>query len=767
MDVVIPQTIGSYTIRSIGKNAFSSSNISSIVLPNSVERIEDEAFKQCENLESIMLPEGLISIGDEAFYECRKLATLKLPSTLLTIGSKAFMSCELITTLILPDSLTAFYSFAFSGLAIQSVKIPEQITSIPSFAFSNCKNLKEVSLPIGISNLGWKIFSNTSLEILEWPVHTVPDNASLYILDGCESIRELYIPTGSSSRMIYDSIGSNIFIERIILEDSKSDGYLDVLKYGEMILNTYHTPLREFSYSVSEQEVTITDFSGNDLYVGIPEEIEGMPVTKIGAGAFRDCTQIKGIQIVSSIKSIDADAFMNCTNLEHIEFQDGIQEIGPRAFANCISLEYIQLPNSLRKLSELVFINASSLKRIVLPDGLQTIGAGNFQGCSSLQGIMIPRSVKDIGPYQFLDCSQLNYIASPLSGSGGLWATKWDAGFDGLYMWNHIADTTAFSHTPIDDATTILTGYDMGEEQSIQIPMFMEGYLVSRIGEKAFFEQPLTHITIPPSVTHIDGAAFLNSGVHDIEFPDSLQEIGNDSFRGCSSLESIQWPNNLEMIGARAFKDCVSLDLEVLPQSLCTIYDEAFGGCDSIDQISIPTNILLKYAIFQNCEGLTDVYFEMQEKPYNNYWLAGPNTELHFLQTTSELSFVGSVWEESPYVITEKFIGPENHVVLPNMLSGKPLTGINSRTFHAVANVKSVRITDGIESIGMHAFTLCPQLTEVYIADTVEKIGPQAFKDCPNLKTVFCEVSSKPEGWDDQWLGNTNPIIVWGYSGRW
>ena len=51
-------------------------------------------------------------------------------------------------------------------------------------------------------------------------------------------------------------------------------------------------------------------------------------------------------------------------------------------------------------------------------------------------------------------------------------------------------------------------------------------------------------------------------------------------------------------------------------------------------------------------------------------------------------------------------------------------------------NIKTVRITEGVTSVGAWAFTSMSEITAVDIAATVETIGALAFLDCTNLTTV-------------------------------
>lgn len=72
-DVVIPDTLGEYTVEEIAMDAFRDCvDIISVVIPDGVKTIGANAFYQCKNLTSVTIPASVISIGANAFYRCNQ-----------------------------------------------------------------------------------------------------------------------------------------------------------------------------------------------------------------------------------------------------------------------------------------------------------------------------------------------------------------------------------------------------------------------------------------------------------------------------------------------------------------------------------------------------------------------------------------------------------------------------------------------------------------------------------------------------------------------
>ena len=112
----------------------------SFIFGDEVESIPSQLCYRMK-LSSIVLPNGLKEIGDDAFAECKLLVSIKLPANLETIGNRAFSMCKKITY----------------------VKIPNSVKIIGSNAFSWCDNLKSVQIGTGVKRIGKGAFDDCIL----------------------------------------------------------------------------------------------------------------------------------------------------------------------------------------------------------------------------------------------------------------------------------------------------------------------------------------------------------------------------------------------------------------------------------------------------------------------------------------------------------------------------------------------------------------------------------------------------------------------------
>ena len=110
--------------------------------------------------------------------------------------------------------------------------------------------------------------------------------------------------------------------------------------------------------------------------VEIPET-----VVEIGAGAFRNCVELKKVILHTGLQRIGAGAFDYCRNLTDIVLPDSVTEVGEDAFMYCKSLTSIVLPEGIPSLARYVFGYCESLKSVTIPKSVTTIARSAFSHC--------------------------------------------------------------------------------------------------------------------------------------------------------------------------------------------------------------------------------------------------------------------------------------------------------------------------------------------------------------------------------------------------
>jgi hypothetical protein len=208
------------------------------------------------------------------------------------------------------------------------------------------------------------------------------------------------------------------------------------------------------SYNIYEDHAEVAKCDSEAVgEIVIPEEIDGVPVTRIGEKAFEDCESLKSITIPNSVTSIGYDAFYKCRILKSVTIPDSVTSIGDAAFFECESLKLITIPDSVTDIGANVFLCCESLKSITIPDSVTTIewyafgrctnlesitipdsvtiiGIGAFSNCTSLESITIPDSVTDIGASAFRNCKSLESITI-LNPACGIYDVILDSSFAG------------------------------------------------------------------------------------------------------------------------------------------------------------------------------------------------------------------------------------------------------------------------------------------------------------------------------------------------
>ncbi len=167
-EVVIPAEIEDFPVVGVGFEAFSETNIVSVVFPDSDIWIGDSCFEKCKSLQNVVLPKNLKTISESLFYGCTSLKAITLPNSIEAIYQHSFENSGL-EMIDIPDSVTVIENTGFStGGAfancknLKTVNIGKGIKSIKKYTFYGCSSLTTVNINVEKVKYGDSVFSDCS-----------------------------------------------------------------------------------------------------------------------------------------------------------------------------------------------------------------------------------------------------------------------------------------------------------------------------------------------------------------------------------------------------------------------------------------------------------------------------------------------------------------------------------------------------------------------------------------------------------------------------
>ncbi len=736
--IVIPNTV-----TSIGQSAFSScESLPTIVIPNSVTTIDKSAFSYCYDLVSVGIPNSLFTLGDDAFTSCRGLISLNLPKTLSSMGRGAFSNCNSLEQIVVDaenlvydsrDNCNAIIKTSTNALiaGCMSTIIPNTVISIGESAFYGCTGLTSIVIPNSVTAIGNSAFSS------------------------CSGLTSVGIGNSLAT------LGSNVFsycpaLEQIIV--ASDNEVFDSRDNCNAIIKT----------------------ATNELVVGCKGTVIPNTVTTIGQYAFYG-SGLTLIDIPDSIISIGQYAFYYCRSLTSASIGNSVTTIGNYAFSNCTSLASISIGSSVTSLGNYALYSSYNLASMVIwAENPPTIG-NNYTLSSINKTIPLYVPCGFSNAYQnavgWCDFSN-RYELCP----GVITVTANNADYGnvtggGLYQGGEICTVTAtpnegyffaywsengggvsneetYSFIVAGDKTLVanfipngvitfadsivksicVANWDSNGDGELS---YLEAHAVTDLGtvfrnnknitafdELQYFTgltyitsyafsgcTALTSVIIPNSVAQIRSYAFENCrALTSMDIPNSVVSLINGTFIRCSGLTSVTLPNSLHTIGDHALAYCGSLTTIDIPNSVISIERNAFALDTCLISITIPSSVT---SIGDNpilgCSRLEQIVVEAGNTVYDS------RNGCNAIIKTS----------------TNTLIGGCMNTVIPNTVAT-----IESAAFYGCTGLTAIDIPNSVTRIETSAFYGCTGLTSAIIPNSVTYLGSNMFYNCSNLVSV-------------------------------
>lgn len=669
----------------------------------------ENSFWGCTNLKSIIIPNSVNFIGSTL----RDFWDFMIATTAMP-AEGPFKGCTRLTNIYIPNSVTTIGDAAFRGCsALKSINIPNTVTSIGRAAFANCSLLESINIPNSVTEMGQGAFYK------------------------CSNLKSIIIPNG-------------------------------VKQLGEALDWSY----RDYNDSYSNKD-NIGDFPGQGIvipgikkvgpwcffgeFVGLFEGCTSLTnidlnpeiYYTIGDRCFRDCTNLQNITHLDCVKEIGLFAFAGCTSLNNVNLGYYLKVLKPGTFKGCTGLTSITLPNSLEKMESYYwdiddadprldgivgpFEGCTMLDNVIIPNSMKSIGMCAFKDCTGLQNILIPNSVKTIEDYAFYGCKSLTTINLPNS-------------ITSLYR-------GAFAYSGLKSVIIPNSVINISRDYNI-IDVNYE-WEVSQL--------------LPSSWGTFEGCKDLK----EVVLSESIDKIGDFSFKDCTSLDNIDFIDGVNRIGIMAFSGCTGLKAVDIPSSVSRLYRGAFAGCMNLASVSIPNSVIQinindipdeedyynlyfvdqYYGTFENCPKLTSVTVDITEprEIIDETFTNRANATLYVPKGCKSKYQSADYWKEFKNIMEiSSFIEFADAKVKELCVANWDTDGDEELSFDEAASITSLgtvfkksQITSfdelqyftGLTSIGKDAFN-ASTVKAITLPENITALEENAFLDCKSLVSI-------------------------------
>lgn len=573
-------------------------NLHEVIIPNTITRIGERAFAQCNNLEVVTFLEGskLKVIDETAFLDCTSIKNFTIPNTVTTLGKESFCGCTSLEEISLPEKTIKLADGVFAGCtSLSKAHLPSKITKIPKNFFLSCVSLKDVNIPKDVDTFENACFMGCS-SLTDFEIRNNVVSVEFETFHYCPNIR-LLVHYNSMWDYIYSQNGFNQSQVYHIHVDNKP------------------TSIPDYKF---EKFTSIIDVTFDCVGTSVIENI--------GVGSFRGCRNLTTIVPPDSCKFIQDWAFAE-TNVGTFKFPPKVTRLSGDLFNSCKNLSSVTFDCSPTELCENTFKNCSSLKSIKLPDSLKTLGKGSFWGCSSLPSINIPSSSKRVEDNMFHECSKLSTIIMGSNveelGNGAFFGCTSLTTFDTSKTSIYEIDNSCFENcSKLRTVKLANKVTELGSRAFYNCPCLTELTMSSGLTEIRFgtFEKciSLTSFDIPANIEVIEGNVFTNcsslvlsstnnnhfeviwngKGIitkdgktllacldyksKTLEIPNTIEKVGNGVFKNCKNLTSISFPDSVKYIDEYACQDCTSLTILNFTKNVRRIGKGAFENCSNL-----------------------------------------------------------------------------------------------------------------------------------------------------------------------------------------
>lgn len=576
------------TLVSIGKGFFHGcTSLSKINIPESVESIGDQSFSGCTSLyfeelntpnlsslgsgvfngvkvkkwvnmgklttvniygsrfdqntlEEVVIPVSATSIATEAFYSYKSLKQIDIPDNITTIGNNAFIGCTGLLSVNIGNGVKILPSKCFyQCTGLKEVVVGSNVNTISNECFYNCNSINSISLPNNISSIGDYAFQfafnkDYNIEINLPNVSTV----GIYCFSSAKASKIILMSlTGIVSHRAF----SGSTAELIELGDG-------VTGFNGEVFSLCASLQTLILHSTTPPSLSGTNFyqNPNTMIIYVPDaSVEAYRTTSGWSSYVNRILPYSDYvwQDTTSLVCKDAEVQRICLE-KYDKDGDGSLSKGDITSVTTIGSDFTN--NTVIE----TFDEFEMFTNVKLSGGY---GSANFYGCKNLKSIVLPSHIKELPDQLFRDSGLVSVNLDNIE----------------------VIGIAAFMNTDLSGLI-------------LNLPR-----LKRMSGDSEFLGSNIKEITDLGTITELHSNSWANGPFYRckklerVTIPRSLQKMYVSEFRECASLYHVDLPDTLEQIGSQSFWGCTNLTTFICravtpPTGITT---DTFGG--GINSLSI------------------------------------------------------------------------------------------------------------------------------------------------------------------------------------
>ena len=598
----------------------------------------------------MVLPKNVQKIENDAFYDCDGITKLVIPDSVTSIGNNAFNSCELLSDVSLGTGLTSIPEGCFANCpSLKEIVLPYRMQTIGAKAFNACTALTDVTIPRSVTTIGSQVFSYPAKMTIYGIAGTYAetyanDNNIKFVNKEIKASRvslnkkEVTLSEGTSTRLLLSVTPSN-FTDQVTWKCANTD-IATIAEDGTLCANAVGTTTVKVivgDVSVSCKVTVVQPVSSVYISGSSRISMEGGTGSQLTVNVYPDTAFNKAVKWESSDESIvsvsqtgeikalkKGSARITVTALDGSGCSDYVDVTVTN---NCIyakSVEEMQSPHlyEVNSSDKWVYtLNGASKTyvtfdaRTEVEDGFDYIylydknksQVGKYTGTElagktvSVDGdtVIIQLVSDDAGNAYGFSVTQISDKESgeapqptptptpnpdptpapvPTPTPNPMPATP--------------ASTSVYTYEVLTDGTIRITSCQTSDVNLV-IPDTIDGYTVTEIGASAFANQTsIQTVKFPVNLKQIGVKAFANcTGLLEVTLPDTIQGAGQLCFSGCTALKKAVLNKGRINIVYGMFENCTSLIEVVIPDTVENVAMYAFLNCRSLTHLNLPASL--------------------------------------------------------------------------------------------------------------------------------------------------------------------------------